>query len=74
MAQPSDALQNQFYLISHNYFTKKSIYNFREPRFSLKITMFAISSLGPRLWNKILDNNARAFKSSYLFQKAIKDT
>ena len=34
---------------------------FKEPRFSLKITKFAISWRGLRLWNKILDNNTNAF-------------
>ena len=47
--------------------------NFKEPRFSLKITKFAISSQGPRLWNKILDNNTKAFTSYFLFQTTIKN-
>ena len=47
--------------------------NFKEPRFSLKITKFAISSQGPRLWNKILDNNTKAFTSYSLFQATIKN-
>ena len=46
-----DAFQNKFHLISHGYFTKTSMYNFKEPRFSLKITKFAISSPGPRLFD-----------------------
>ena len=41
--------------------------------FSLKITKFAISSRGPRLWNKILDNNTKAFTSYSLFQTTIKN-
>ena len=45
--------------------------NFKEPRFSLKVTKFAISSRGPRLWNKILVNNAKAFTSYSLFQTTI---
>ena len=67
-----DAFQNKFNMIAHDYFTKNSIYNFKEPRFSLKVTKFAISSRGPRLWNKILDNNTKAFTSYYLFQATIK--
>ena len=55
------AFQNKFNMISHDYFTKNSMCNFKEPRFSLKITKFAILSRGPRLWNKILDNNTKAF-------------
>ena len=38
-----DAFQNRFCLTSHNYFTKNRMYNFKEPRFSVKITKFAIS-------------------------------
>ena len=64
-----DTFQNRFYLISHDYLTKNSIHNFKEPMFNLKITNFAMSSRGPRLWNKILDNNTKAFTSSSLFQK-----
>ena len=68
-----DAFQNKFNLISHDYFTKNSMCNFKEPRFSLKITKFAISSREPRLWNKILDNNTKAFTSYSLFQTTIKN-
>ena len=41
--------------------------------FSLKITRFAISSRGPRIWNKVLDNNTKAFTSHSLFQTTIKN-
>ena len=41
--------------------------------FILKINIFAISSRGPRLWNKILDNNTKDFQPFSLFQKAIKN-
>ena len=68
-----DAFQNKFNMISHDYFTKNCMCNFREPRFSLKITKFAISSQGPRLWNIILDNNTKAFASYSLLQTTIKN-
>ena len=67
------AFQNKFNMISHDYFTKNSMCNFKEPRFSLKATKFTISSQGPRLWNKILDNNTKAFTSYSLFQTTIKN-
>ena len=67
-----DTFQNKFNMISHDYFTKNSMCNFKEPRFSLKITKFAISSQGPPLWNKILDKNTKAFTSYSLFQTTIK--
>ena len=31
----SDAFQNKFDMISYDYFTKNSMCNFKEPRFSL---------------------------------------
>ena len=65
-----DAFQNKFNMISHGHFTKNSMCNFKEPRFSLKITKFAISSRVPRLWNKILDNNTEAYS---LFQATMKN-
>ena len=48
---------------------QRTVYNFREPRFSLQITTFAISSRGPRLWNKILNNNTKTFTFPSSFQK-----
>ena len=68
-----DAFQNKFNMISHDCFTKNSMCNFKEPQCSLKVTEFAISSRGPRLWNKILDNNIKTFTSYSLFQATIKN-
>ena len=56
----SDAFQNKF--------TMNSMCNFKEPRFNLKVTKLAISSRGPRVWSKILDDNTKAFTSYFLFQ------
>ena len=47
-----DAFQDKFYLISFYYFTKNSLYNIQEPKFSSKITKFAISLRGSRLSKK----------------------
>ena len=44
-----DAFQNKFNMILHDYFTKNSMCNYKEPRFSLKVTKSAISSQGPHL-------------------------
>ena len=68
-----DAFQNKFNMILHDYFTKNSMCNYKEPRFSLKVTKSAISSRGPHLWNKIFDNNTEAFTSYSLFQTTIKN-
>ena len=69
----ADDFQNKFNLISYDDFTKNSMCNFNEPQFSLKVTKFAISSRGPRIWNKILDNNTKAFTSYSLFQTTAKN-
>ena len=53
----------------HMIILQRTVYNFREPRFSLQITTFAISSRGPRLWNKILNNNTKTFTFPSSFQK-----
>ena len=39
-----DAFQNKFNIVSHDCFTKNSMCNLKEPRFSLKVTKFEISS------------------------------
>ena len=41
---PDDAFQNKFNMISPDYLTKNSMCNFKERRFSLKLTKFVISS------------------------------
>ena len=66
------AFQNQCQLILYNYFTKYSMYGFKELWFSLKINRFAILSQGPHLWNKILENNTKDCTSYFLIQKTIK--
>ena len=45
------------------------MYKFKQPRYRLKIIKSAMPLPRPRLWNKILDNNTKAFTSSSLFQK-----
>ena len=44
-----DVFQKKFSMISNDYFTKNSMCTFKEPRFNLKVTKFAISSRRPRL-------------------------
>ena len=68
-----ETFQNKFNMISHDYFTKISTCNFKETRFRLKVAKFAISSRGPRLWNKILDNNTKVFTSYSSFQTTIEN-
>ena len=58
--------QNKFQIVGHQYPTRFSENNFVEPRVGLKLTKFAISSRGPRLWNKVLNNNTKKW-NSFLF-------
>ena len=44
----TNAFQNKLQGILHDYFTKKSMYNDKEPRCSLKILKLALSSRGSR--------------------------
>ena len=41
----------------------------KDPRFNLAITKFAISLHGAPLWNKLLDKNTKAIKSSSFFRR-----
>ena len=50
-----ETLQNKFKIIEHNYSTRYSEYNFKEPNILLRVTKFAISSRGSRVWNKHTD-------------------
>ena len=47
-----ETLQNKFKVIEHNYSTRYSEQNFKEPNIFFRVTKFAISLRGPHLWNK----------------------
>ena len=47
-----ETLQNKFKVIEHNYSTRYSKQNFKEPNIFFRVTKFAISLRGPHLWNK----------------------
>ena len=64
----TDAFQNKFNMISHDYFTKNSMCNFKKPRFNLKVTKFAKSSRGPRLWNKTLIMTLKLLHLTHCFK------
>ena len=50
-----ETLQDKFKVIKHNYSTRYKEYNFKEPNILFRVTKFALSSRGPRLWNKHTD-------------------
>ena len=68
-----ETLQNKFKIIEHNYSTRYSEYNFKEPNILLRVTKFAISSSGPRIWNKHTDKLLKTTNSLPLFKVKIKD-
>ena len=68
-----ETLQNKFKIIEHNYSTRYSEYNFKEPNILLRVTKFAISSRGPRIWNKHTDKLLKTTNSLPLFKAKIKD-
>ena len=68
-----ETLPNKFKILEHNYSTRYSEYNFKEPNILLKVTKFAISSRGPRIWNKHTDKPLKTTNSLPLFKAKIKD-
>ena len=68
-----ETLQNKFKITEHNYSTRYSEYNFKEPNILLRVTKFAISSRGPRIWNKHTDKLLKTTNSLPLFKAKIKD-
>ena len=69
-----ETLQKKFKVIEHNYSTRYSEYNFKEPNIFFRVTLkFAISSRGPRLWNKHTDQLLKTTNSLPLFKDKIKD-
>ena len=68
-----ETLQNKFKVIEHNYSTRCSEYNFKEPNIIFRVTKFAISSCVARLWNKHTDKILKTTKSLPLFKAKIKD-
>ena len=63
-----ETLQNKFKIIEHNYSARYSEYNFKEPNILFRVTKFAISSRGPRIWNKHTDKLLKATNSLPLFK------
>ena len=68
-----ETFQNKFKIIEHSYSTRYTEYNFKEPNILLRVTKFAMSSRGPRIWNKHTDKLLKTTNSSPLFKAKIKD-
>ena len=68
-----EALRTKFQIVQHNYATRHSEHNFAEPKITFKTTKFAISSRGPRFWNKHTDRFLKAKTSAQLFKAKLKE-
>ena len=70
-----EILRNIFKIIEHNYSTRYSEYNFKEPNIFCRVTKFAISpgGGGPRHQDKHTDKLLETTNSLPLFKAKIKD-
>ena len=68
-----EAFRTKFQMVQHNYATRHSENNFEEPKITFKATKFAISSRGPRLWNKHTDRFLKTITSALLFKTKLKE-
>ena len=66
--------QNQFSKIQHQYSTRFSKNSFVESQLVYSQTKFSVSSRGPRLWNKLLDQQQKSPDRQTSFKKLIKLT
>ena len=63
-----ETFRTKFQIVQHNYATRHSENNFEEPKITLKTTKFAISSRGPRLWNKHTEKFVKTITSALDFK------
>ena len=68
-----EPFRTKFRIAQHNYATRHSENNFEEPKTTFKTTKFAISSRGPRVWNKHTDRFVKTITSALLFKAKLKE-
>ena len=68
-----ETFRTRFQIVQHNYATRYSKNNFEEPKITLKATKFAISSRGPRLWNKHTDRLLKTITSVLVLKAKLKE-
>ena len=68
-----EAFRKKFQIVQHNYTTRHSENNFEERKITLKATKFAISSRGPRLWNKHTDRFVKKITSALVFKTKLRE-
>ena len=64
--------ENQFTEIQHQYSTRFSKNSFVESQLVYSQTKFSVLSWGPRLWNKLLDQQQKFLDRETSFKKSIK--
>ena len=68
-----ETFRTRFQIVQHNYATRYSKNNFEEPKRTLKATKFAISSRGPRPWNKHTDRFLKTITSALVLKAKLKE-
>ena len=64
--------ENQFTEIQYKYSTRFSNNSFVESQLVYSQTEFSVSSRGPRLWNKLLDQQQKCLGRETCFKKSVK--
>ena len=67
------SFQTMFQYIEHKYETRNSKDNFIMSKSNTRITRFAISSRGPRIWNPLTNNPTKTIDFYPLFKSTIKE-
>ena len=67
------SFQTKFQYIEHKYETGQSKDYLITPRRNTRITRFAISSRGPRVWNSLTNNPTKTIDFYPLFKSTIKE-
>ena len=67
------SFQTKLQYIEHKYETRQSKDNFILPKRNTRITRFAISSRGPRIWNSLTNNPTKTIDFYPLLKSTIKE-
>ena len=68
-----EVFRTKIQILQHNYATRHSENNFEEPKVNFKVTNFATSSSGPRLWNNHTERLLKTITSALLFKAKLKE-
>ena len=67
------SFRTKFQYIEHKYETRQSKDNFTIPKRNTRITRFAISLRGPRIWNSLTNNPTKTIDFYLLFKSTMKE-